>query len=495
MMQNPAPFPSSLDQRADLPPSPDVSRSHWFRRVLLLGVLAVASGGTWYWLSQQSKAVGGTEQTRPEKKPSKDTVSVEVTLPRAGGIDRVCVQPGSIEPFEAADLYAKVSGFLIEQKVDIGSRVKDEQKVDIGLRVKEGQPLAKIFVPEYEKQVQRDKALLDRAKSHVKQMEAYVVAAEAESRSAKSMIDLAKAEIQSKTASRIFRKKQFDRMKQLSDQKAIDDRLVDEKEDQFEAAVGAENAAKVAVTTAKLKAESAEAKILQAKADLEDAQAQVQVAEADLARAQVMLAYTVIVSPYDGVITRRSFNRGDFVRSADSGGDRIPLFTVERTDKMRVVVQVPDRDVPFVTVGDPATVEIDALPDRAIKTSIARSAESEDLTTRSMRTEIDVPNLDGKLRRGMYGRVTMILEPGHPDAVTVPSTALTGKGDGNRATIRIVRDGVVRILPVVTGGDNGVRVEILTGLKPQDQVILRANGAVEEGTPVTIVGPETKGGH
>jgi RND family efflux transporter MFP subunit len=155
---------------------------------------------------------------------------------------------------------------------------------------------------------------------------------------------------------------------------------------------------------------------------------------------------------------------------------------------MRVVVQVPDKDVPFTNIGDGATVEIDALAGKPLKTVIARVAESEDTATRTMRTEIDLPNTDGKLRRGMYGRVTLLLEVGQPDALTIPSNALAKKPENGKSTVKVVRDKVVRNVPVVIGADNGIRVEVLSGLKTSDLIITRANGVADEGTHVEIAG-------
>src|SRR6185369_3113051 len=105
------------------------------------------------------------------------------------------------------------------------------------------------------------------------------------------------------------------------------------------------------------------------------------------------------------------------------------VLAVERTDVMRVVIQVPERDVPYVNPGDPAVVEVDALPGLAFRTrgservEVSRMAASEDPRTRMMRTEVDVKNPEGKLRRGMYGRATLTLEPGAADALRIPSAA------------------------------------------------------------------------
>ena len=127
---------------------------------------------------------------------------------------------------------------------------------------------------------------------------------------------------------------------------------------------------------------------------------------------------------------------GDYVRAAtDSGGGR-PLLTVERTDKMRVVFQMPDRDVPYCNVGDRAVVEIDALPGPPLEAKVSRMASSEDPTSRLMHVEIDLPNPTGKIAQGMYGHVTIFLDQG-ADLLSVPSSALTGKGEqGNGIRLR-----------------------------------------------------------
>jgi RND family efflux transporter MFP subunit len=454
---------------------------HW----LLLAAILVGAGGGWYWLTRSAVSVHGHEggNDDPENAGPQPT-KVEVVTPHRGGIDRLCVQPGSVEPFEAADLYAKVSGFLAEQKVDIGSRVK------------KGQLLATIAVPEYEKQVERDESKVTHARATIKQVEARITASEADARSALAGVALARTQQNARASYRAYREKRLTRLRELNRERAIEAKVVDEAEDQFQAAVEAEAASKEAVTAAEEKSNAANARVLQAQADLDEAKAEEKVAEAELGRSRVLVAYSRITSPYDGVITKRSFNPGDFIRSADIGGDRLPVLAVERTDRVRVVVQVPDRDVPFVDVGDPATIDIDALPGPPLKGAVSRSSESEDAATRTMRTEIDLTNTDGKLRRGMYGRVTLNLQAGSPSAVTIPSAALAGTRDGARASVWIVRDGKSHKVEIKTGADNGIDIEVLAGLTPQDLVVLRANGPLEEGATV-LTGPlvHLAGGH
>jgi RND family efflux transporter MFP subunit len=449
----------------------------WVRVALSVVALAAIGAGSWY--ATAGGKVFGRQGAQPAAKAPAPVI-VEVVSPLSGGIDRVCVQPGTVEPFAAADLYAKVSGFLVEQKVDIGSVVR------------EGDVLARIAVPELEKQVQKDAAEVKRAEAKVTQVSAAITTAKADLGAATAMIAFAKAEQKSKTAFRAYREKQRARIAELVSKNAIEQKLVDEQEDQYEAAVGAELAAAESVNSAEQKEAAAKARLEQAQADLKYAEAELAVTKSLLEKSETMLGYATIRSPYTGVVTRRSFHPGDFIKSAENGGDRIPLLTVERTDVMRLVIQVPDRDVPYVTAGDPVAVKLDALPDEKLQPAsggqlvVSRSAESEDPVTRTMRTEVDLKNAGGRLRRGMYGRVSMTLQAGAPTAVRIPSMALVGKAEGGKATVRVVRGDAVHVIPVQYGTDTGSQVEIISGLTPADRVVIRASTPVEQGTVVTV---------
>jgi len=469
----------------------------WYHFVMILVTCGALGGGGWYAVAYSKNAAGGETSHGGGSKPA--PVTVEVVTPRAGGIERVCVQPGTVEPFEGADLYAKVSGYLVEQNVDIGSRVSA------------GDVLAKIAVPEYEKTVDRDTAHVRDMNAKVKQMEAHLRAAQAEHRAAEASIALAKVMVKVKTSYKLFREKQLERIKGLVAEKAETAKLLDEQEDFYQSAVEAENAARENVNTSKEKAAAAQAKVTQAEADVDEAKADVGVAEAELAKSKVLLEYTVIRAPYTGVVTKRNFHSGkngrpgDFIKAADQGGI-VPLLAVERTDLMRVVVQVPDRDVPFVTTHSTAVIEIDALPGVKFgaspkdKLRVSRWATAEDPTTRTMRTEIDVPNPDPAvpnhiLVHGMYGRVTITLTPGAPNAVRIPSAALVGKASGGHGSVWVVRDGKVHLVAVQFPTDNGIDVEVTAGLAPTDQVVARATGPLEEGTAVTVQNQSAAPGH
>ena len=456
------------------------SRFRWSRLLLLLLIVIGLAAGGWYAAARGKSVFGGEAARHTETKPAA-AVSVEVMTPRPGGIRRMSVQPGTVEPFQAADLYAKVSGFLVEQRVDIGSRVN------------KGDVLARIAVPEYEKQVQRDTARAKNAAAKVKQMEAHLKAAQAEAKAADAAVVLARVMVRAKVYFRQYREKQLERIRALALKEAVDAKLVDEQEDYYLSALEGENAAKEQVNASQEKAVAARAVIEQVEADVEEAKAGVEVAAAEVQKSQVLLDYTVIRSPYTGVVTKRSFHPGDFIKSADQGGS-VPILAVERTDRMRMVVRIPDRDVPYVSLGDPAVVEIDALPGVVFQTTggnvvgVSRWAESEDPQTRTMRTEVDVPNPDAILRTGMYGRVTLTLSDGTPNAVRIPSAALLSQSEGGRGSVRVVRGDKVAVVPVRFATDDGLEVEIVAGLSPTDRVIVRATGPAEEGATVSIEG-------
>ncbi|MBP3953928.1 efflux RND transporter periplasmic adaptor subunit [Gemmata sp. G18] len=454
-------------------------RFRWSRLALLaLAVAGVAAGG-WFAVARGKPLF--EEAPHSEESKSAPQITAEVVSPRSGGIDRMCIQPGTVEPLEAADLFAKVSGFLAEQTVDIGSAVK------------KGDVLARIAVPEYQKQVERDRARVKAAGAKVQQMEAHVTAAESEAKSAEASVALANVLVRAKKAYRQYREKQLNRFRELADQKAIEQRVVDEQEDYYLSAFEGENEAKEAVRAAIERVAAAKAKIVQARADVEQAKAEVGVATADLERSQVFLDYAVITSPYTGVVTRRTYNIGAFIKSADQGATQ-PLLAVARTDVMRVVVQVPDRDVPYVSLGDPAVFEV-ASDTRVVfpTRGISRLAKYQDPSTRMMRVEMDVDNPptaghpDGVLFSGAYGHARLTLQAGAPTAVRVPTAAVTGRSAG-KGSVRVVRGDRIQTVPVTLGADNGIEIEVLTGLTADDRVVLRVSNPVDDGSVVAVSG-------
>ncbi len=207
--------------------------------------------------------------------------------------------------------------------------------------------------------------------------------------------------------------------------------------------------------------------------------------------AKQYVEYTRIKAPFDGVITLRNYYDGDFIRTATGGGNVPstggPLLRVARTDKMRVVVQLPDRYIPYANPGDDVTLTIDSLPNKTFSGSISRMVRAEVYDTRYMRVEIDEENSDGLLQDGMYGSATIVLEKERP-GVQIPSSCLVGAESQGMRSVYVVRDGQAKRREVTIGDDNGLHAQILSGLTADDQVITGQLGSLKDGMPVKVVG-------
>ena len=449
--------------------------SSWLRIFLIVLVLAAAGSGGAYLLASGRAQDGKHAAAQHDGEGSAAAgaePTVQVVQPVRGGMERTTIQPGTVRAFEYAELFAKVSGFVKTLNVDRGTRVKKDQL------------LAEIYDPERDVAVEQAEAALDHAKAVVAQAESSILTANAAVLAAKAKQKEARAVRDQKMAERDYRRKQYIRIADLVKKGDVEERLADEEHDNYLSAEGSVLSAEAGIETAAAELAEATAAVEKAKADLKAAQAGVRVAEANLDMAKVFVQYTKILSPYDGVVIFRgeSVHPGTFIRSA-ADGTGVPLLTVASDDKMRTIVLVPDRDVPYCKVGDPATVQFEPLAGRVFKAKVSRIAESEDLKDRTMRVEIDIDNSDHALRDGMFGGAEILLEKLIKN-LTIPSSCLAqrnGKGEG---AVFVVRDGELHRVPVRVGLDNGLRVEVTSGLSEQDQVVLRPDASVAEGTKV-----------
>lgn len=448
-------------------------------RMILVGIAVVAAiaivPSIWGELTAQPGHAAPPHDSAEHSKPAQvGTTRVDVVHPIAGGRARTVEVPGTVHAFEFANLYARVSGFLKLQNVDIGDSVK------------KGQLLAELDVPDLEKDLLRYRAQLGLAEAQLKQREAAIQTAKADADVAETAVKQAEAEVGRAVAARTFRNKQYNRMKDLRGMKAIDERLVDEKQDEFEAATSAAEAAEAKVATTKSQVAANQAKVVEARADYEEAKAHVAVAQADVQKAEVLLQYARIVSPYDGVITARNFHVGDFIQSADQGG-HMPVLQVQKTDVMRLVMQIPDRDVAYVDIGDQAEFKVDGLGGELRTGQVSRFSNTEDERTRSMRSEVDLKNADRKLRDGMYGQVLVRLQEANPKAFQIPSACVIRKSRRDGAQVFVCRDGQVHLVPIQVSNDDGVIAEVTQGLSVNDQVVVAPSGDLIDGARVEPV--------
>jgi RND family efflux transporter MFP subunit len=206
-------------------------------------------------------------------------------------------------------------------------------------------------------------------------------------------------------------------------------------------------------------------------------------------RLEQLESFKHIYAPFSGVITKRNTDIGALINAGNSGTNQ-ELFVVAQIDPIRVYVDVPEIYAPSVRDHLNATIELPAFPGRRFTGRVARSADAIDPSTRTLRTEIDVPNRDGQLFPGSYAQVHFGV---HVAAVrmSVPVNALLFRAEGPRAAV-VSSDGKVHLKAVVIGRDYGNDVEILGGLDPSENIILNPSDSLEEGQTVHVT---KEGGH
>ncbi len=434
-----------------------------------LVVCLIAVGAIWFIsIASRSNASTANEVGSPAQEQF-SAVRVETVKVTREDLKRV-TEPGPAEllPFEQTDLYAKASGFLKEVKVDIGDRLK------------KGDVVAELYIPELVQEFEQKKQFLEQAKAAVVQAHAAVDAAEAEVDAAAARVALTEAAKLKAEADFQYRQKDHQRIKNLAETTSINQAVVDEKQFQMQSAdaARAEAAAKIKSASADISVQKA--KLAKAKSDVIGAEAGVGVAQADANRVAALLEYATIRAPYDSVITQRNVHTGAYI---DSKADGTPLFRIVRSDVLRVVVDIPEKDVPYLNVGDQVQTELDALPGTNFKWPIARFAPVLG-TGRKVRAEIHIKNEDGKLYPGMYGRASIVLED-KPGTLTVPAAALANDSTGT--FVYCVADGKAKRLPVTIGLNDGRKVEITSGLNGNEEIITAGRASIRDGQPVVVV--------
>jgi membrane fusion protein, multidrug efflux system len=218
---------------------------------------------------------------------------------------------------------------------------------------------------------------------------------------------------------------------------------------------------------------------------VDDLRGQWEVSQAKLQRTQTLLQYARIVAPFEGMITARFVDPGAFIPAATAGStpQSAALLTLMDYRRVRVQVFVPEMEVPFIKNGVPAQVTVEELPGRPFPGAVTRFAHALDQATKTMLTEIEIPNPTGDLRPGAYASVRLEVER-KPDALLVPVQALVVEKAG--ASLFTVVDGKAKKTPVQTGFNDGVNVEILN-VKLDQPVILVGKQTLTDGQPVSSV--------
>jgi RND family efflux transporter MFP subunit len=197
-----------------------------------------------------------------------------------------------------------------------------------------------------------------------------------------------------------------------------------------------------------------------------------------------LVSFEKVYAPFDGVITARNTDIGDLINSGSGGGVKTDLFHIVQPGKLRVYVNVPEEYSRGTKVGMTADLHLAEFPDHKFQGKLVRTADSINVTTRTLLVEIDVDNPTGTLLTGSYSEVHLAV-PSQASTFLLPVNTLLFRSEGLQ--VGIVRDGKVVLSAVTPGHDFGSQIEIVSGLKPDDQVILNPPDSLVAGQQVQIV--------
>ena len=207
-------------------------------------------------------------------------------------------------------------------------------------------------------------------------------------------------------------------------------------------------------------------------------------AKARFDNADANMGYTRIIAPFAGSIARRFKYPGDLISTATHSDKEQPIFVLVNEARLRIVTNVPQIEIGKIQVGHDVDVHVDAHPDQIFRGTISRVDALLDDSTKTERVLVDMDNPDNSLRAGMFATVSLHLEK-RDDALTLPTEVVMGQG-GTR-NVYVVREGVMKKIPVTVGIQDEKSVEITSGLSLSDQVVLPGSGIVPDGTPVQIM--------
>ena len=210
--------------------------------------------------------------------------------------------------------------------------------------------------------------------------------------------------------------------------------------------------------------------------------ADLQVAKANVKRLEELQSFEKIVAPFTGIVTARNIDNGNLV-SAGSG-QTAPLFRLAQTDTLRIYVTVPQTQSRSIAPGQSATVSVREIPDKAFNAKVVRTAGAIDPASRTLLTELQLPNDDGQLFPGMYAEVKFAL-PQDGRTLLVPGNAVMMRSDGPKVLVVDAKQ-TIRARAVKLGRDLGDKVEVVSGLNPAEPVVANPTDALHDGAEVKV---------
>ncbi|MGA8272411.1 MAG: efflux RND transporter periplasmic adaptor subunit [Candidatus Sulfotelmatobacter sp.] len=219
------------------------------------------------------------------------------------------------------------------------------------------------------------------------------------------------------------------------------------------------------------------------------AQANLAAAEANVRRLEQLEGFKDVYAPFSGVLTRRNVDPGALI-NAGAGAAGRELFDLARVDPLRVYTSVPQAYAPYIKVGAKTPVTLQEFPGQKFYGIIARTAEAIDPGTRTLLTEVDVPNKDGRLLPGSFGEVHFAVGS-NVNKVTIPVNAMLFRAQGAQVAV-VGPDGKVQLRPITIGRDYGTTLEILEGVSATDKIVVNPADSLEDGQLVNLAQPPAK---
>jgi RND family efflux transporter MFP subunit len=371
---------------------------------------------------------GGQAHATPESQNAAPSVAVAKVFRKP--MARYLTVSSELVPFQEIDVFAKESGFVSKLYVDYGSHVK------------KGQLMAVLEIPELQAQLQEDQA-------GIKSMSDQVTDARHQ---------LGRVEAQHNVVHL-----QYERLNKVATSQPG---LVAQQE----------------VDDAQGKDLAAEAQVEASKSALAVTQSQLAVSQSKLAHDQALFDYARITAPFAGVVTQRYANQGTLMQAGtNSSTQALALVKLSEEDLFRLVIPVPESYVEYIKVGDQVKVRVPAL-NKDFPGKVARFSVDVGESTRTMHTEVDIPNPGGLLIPGMYAEATLALDR-NGDALVVPLQAVNQEND--KADVLVVdASNKVEDRPVRLGIQTDTNAEVLSGVHQGEQVVVGDRSALKPGEEV-----------
>lgn len=356
--------------------------------------------------------------------------TVGVTPAKLRPVSQSLTLSSELVPFQEIDVYAKEAGYVKTLSVDYGSHVHA------------GQVMAVLEIPELEAQLQQDEAGIKAQRDEVTR---------------------AKNEVERVRAQYDVASLQYQRLAGVAKTKPG---LVAQQE----------------VDDAQGKSLAAESQLAAVQGASDAAQSQLAVAQAKLTHDQALYNYSKITAPFDGVVTQRFANLGALMQAGTTSTQATPLVRLSQEDKFRLVIPVPETYVRYIRMGDPVEVKVPSL-DRVFQGRVARFSVELNGSTRTMHTEVDVPNANGQLVPGLYAEAILTLNE-RGNALVVPLQAINREGD-NTSVFVVSPDDTVQDRQVTLGVQTANYAEVTNGLREGEEVIVSDRSSLKAGQRVT----------